>query len=159
AMLTRLELSSFRSFHALTAEKLARVNLIVGKNNAGKTSLLQGAEILIRGGGLTALCISATGAPDQAWLGMLWNSLVLGPEEARVIDALRIIEPDLERLAFVPGSAGGFFVKLTGVAGRIPLGTMGEGMQRALSLALHLVRAEKSYLLVDEIDAGLHHSV
>lgn len=45
-MLTSIELTGFRGFHQLKLEGLQRVNLIVGKNNSGKTSLLEGIELL-----------------------------------------------------------------------------------------------------------------
>jgi AAA domain, putative AbiEii toxin, Type IV TA system len=283
-MLTRLRLENFRAFSDLKVEKLARVNLFVGKNNAGKTALLEGAEILIRGGNplslwapgkrrgelvtprgeaengdgrrvdarymfhgrspsrgqrfevsgddsgkprlvscaiietpseseiarilplewlaehgigpyalaliddrhptpvitllapdfgfylsprassyardeLATCTFAAPGNPDRSWLGSLWSTAVLTPEEPHIVDALRIIETNVERVAFVPGSAGGFFVQIAGAAGRVPLGNMGDGMTRMLSLSLHLARSSRGYLLVDEIDAGLHHSV
>ena len=41
-MLTRIEFENFRGFLQLTLDGLQRVNLIVGKNNSGKTSLLEG---------------------------------------------------------------------------------------------------------------------
>lgn len=41
-MLTSIELTGFRGFRQLKLEGLKRVNLIVGKNNSGKTSLLEG---------------------------------------------------------------------------------------------------------------------
>ena len=43
-MLTSIELTGFRGFHQLKLEGLSRVNLIVGKNNSGKTSLLEAIE-------------------------------------------------------------------------------------------------------------------
>jgi hypothetical protein len=36
---------------------------------------------------------------------------------------------------------------------------MGEGIKRLLALSLNLVSSAGGYLLVDEIDTGLHHSV
>ena len=41
-MLTSIELTGFRGFRQLKLEGLKRVNLIVGKNNSGKTSFLEG---------------------------------------------------------------------------------------------------------------------
>ncbi len=41
-MLTSIELTGFRGFRQLKLDGLQRVNLIVGKNNSGKTSLLEG---------------------------------------------------------------------------------------------------------------------
>ena len=40
-LLNSLEIENFRAFEHLTIEKLGRVNLITGKNNVGKTSLLE----------------------------------------------------------------------------------------------------------------------
>jgi len=41
-MITNLQFENFRGFNALKLEGLKRVNLVVGRNNAGKTSLLEG---------------------------------------------------------------------------------------------------------------------
>src|SRR5262245_60205982 len=40
-ILDSLEIQNFRTFQHLRIEKLGRVNLITGKNNVGKTSLLE----------------------------------------------------------------------------------------------------------------------
>ena len=49
-MLDHLSICHFRGFRALKMERLARVNLIAGKNGAGKTSLLE-ALFLLAGAG------------------------------------------------------------------------------------------------------------
>lgn len=41
-MITNLQFENFRGFNALKLEGLKRVNLVVGRNNSGKTSLLEG---------------------------------------------------------------------------------------------------------------------
>lgn len=48
-MITSLTISGFRCFRELRVEPLTRVNLIVGKNNAGKTSLLEAVELVATG--------------------------------------------------------------------------------------------------------------
>lgn len=93
-----------------------------------------------------------------------WEEIVLTPDEQPILAALQILEPDLERIAYVgtnvPGSHGrGFVVKMKGSDRRLPLGSLGDGMRRMLAVALQLVRSRGGYLLVDEVDAGLHHSV
>lgn len=45
-MFTRLEFRDFRGFAHLDLQGLQRVNLICGQNNSGKTSLLEGIEVL-----------------------------------------------------------------------------------------------------------------
>jgi AAA15 family ATPase/GTPase len=44
-LLDSLEIKGYRCFEHLTIEKLGRVNLIVGKNNVGKTALLEALSI------------------------------------------------------------------------------------------------------------------
>jgi hypothetical protein len=96
---------------------------------------------------------------DAVRLSEQWDRIVLTPEEDLVSEALRIVEPNMERIAFSSGHSGGIFVKLKGENRRIPLGSMGDGMKRLLALALGLAQAPHDLLLVDDIDTGLHHSV
>src|SRR2546423_5128886 len=44
-VLNSLELSKFRGFQHLLIERLGRVNLIVGKNNVGKSNLLEALQM------------------------------------------------------------------------------------------------------------------
>ena len=44
-MLTSLGVKNYRNLKSLEIEKLARVNLIAGKNNTGKTSLLEAISL------------------------------------------------------------------------------------------------------------------
>jgi hypothetical protein len=44
-MLSSLEIRNFRTFHHLRIERLGRVNLVVGKNNVGKTTLLEALRL------------------------------------------------------------------------------------------------------------------
>ena len=58
-MLKTLALHRYRGFESYRLTDLARVNLLVGKNNCGKTSILEAAELLVSGGRPTALYESA----------------------------------------------------------------------------------------------------
>jgi len=100
---------------------------------------------------------------------MLFEDIVLTPAEERVTQAMRIIEPDIERIASSGGERiragsrypgrGGILVKLKGIKDRVPIGSMGDGIWRMLGLALSVVQSAGGMLLVDEIDTGLHHTV
>ena len=48
-MLNGLTLRGYRSFETYQITDLARVNLVVGKNNCGKTSILEAIELLVSG--------------------------------------------------------------------------------------------------------------
>ena len=290
-MLTRLEIAGFRAFHRLTMDGLTRVNLVVGRNNSGKTSVLEAVELLARGGdprsllnvlerrgewvsfdkdersvpsprhlfhghamgigsrfeitgtdskghrgvacdvalkrvpegedqdlrtplfdlepppeALTPMSLRVRATPserqvavdlspttggltrwrslyggwadadappvqvlltDGRWtedLSGLWDQVTLTPREDDVLRLLQVIHPDVERLSFTSGgpqhkrSDPAVFLKLRSQDQRVPLGTMGDGLKRLLGLGLHAVQAGGGYLLVDEIDTGLHHS-
>jgi hypothetical protein len=98
-------------------------------------------------------------------MGYLWGNLVLGESESIIIQALRGLEPGLERLAFVldssfRGASGGHFkVKLKDQKEPVPLGSMGDGMRRFLALAIAMRNCENGVFLIDEIDTGLHYTV
>ncbi len=265
-MLRSIIIKRFRRFERLEMSGLGRVNLLVGVNNSGKTSVLEAVHLLAaeadlsavygptlrrgerffrnggrsdeieidvarlfregRNGGATAFEIKArqddaaelalrveidgsafalkrpggqdtllelaergglrlellrrhTHPPsrpvvffDGSFLSIAdvisrFNDVVLTSEEAVVLDALRIIEPSIERIAAVSADLselaatprGGIIVRCVGSENRVPIGHMGEGMWRMLGLALALVCAKRGLLLVDEIDAGLHYSV
>ena len=49
-MLKRLQIQNFRGFNALKIDPLSRINLIAGKNNSGKTSLLEAILLLSSAG-------------------------------------------------------------------------------------------------------------
>ncbi|MEZ5941543.1 MAG: ATP/GTP-binding protein [Planctomycetaceae bacterium] len=97
----------------------------------------------------------------------LFDEVVLTPEEGLLVEALKTIEPSIERIASIGGDRtrypnsrqGAIVVKTTEFRDRIPIGSMGDGMWRMLGIALSLVNAENGVLLIDEVDTGLHYSV
>ena len=99
-------------------------------------------------------------------LSSLWTEVQLQGAEQVVVDALKVIEPDLRSIVFLASSARGFgaesgpgiLVDMGRDRGRIPLGSLGEGMKRMLILATAIVAAAGGTLIVDEIDTGLHYS-
>jgi predicted ATPase len=92
-------------------------------------------------------------------LAQLWTNVVLTPGELHTTDALRLVEPSVERIAISESDGPSAKVLLRGKEGPVPLGTLGEGVTRMLALAIHLVRTEGGHLLIDEIENGLHWSV
>ena len=51
-----VELKRFRAFRALSIHGLGRVNLITGRNNTGKSSVLEGLRILTTNAALDVIC-------------------------------------------------------------------------------------------------------
>lgn len=91
-----------------------------------------------------------------------FDNIALTEKEDNVIGALQIIEPNLNKLAFIAESQYRFrrpIVTLKGSNRRFPLKSMGDGINHILSIILALVNCENGCLLIDEIDNGLHYSV
>jgi len=93
--------------------------------------------------------------------------IALTDREDHVVNALRVVEPTIERIAPVaveiprlPGrSRTGVYLRLEDVEDRVPIGSLGDGLWRMLGLALALANARGGVLLVDEIDTGFHYTV
>lgn len=234
-MLDKLTIKNFRIFEDFHIEGLRRVNLIAGKNNTGKTVLLEalriwaakgdvsvvnhslmqrnqfqkgwdssynalfnrkrledgyGSSIMINEleiqrkpkrngefeyqvsdgqGGFQQLNsqFSFDNPKDKAIfvpvVGMyqnieaLWNNVVLTDLEEDVIKILQeTVEPHLVRLDVSQDQTK---VRLKGDNDPLPIQSLGDGVQRMLLLALSLVNAKGKYLLIDEMEIGLHYSI
>jgi len=92
-------------------------------------------------------------------LAALWDNITLTPREDKVVEALQILDPNVKRLSFTSRQTSntGVLLKLKGEDKPIPLGSVGDGMRRVLTLAASLVSVEDGTLLVDEIDTGLYY--
>jgi hypothetical protein len=91
-------------------------------------------------------------------IAKLWDKINLSPKEDIVIEALKIIVPDVERVGFsISPGMNTIKLKLKNQQELIPLSSMGNGMNRILILAMALVSTEKGVLLIDEIETGLHY--
>ncbi len=65
--LTRLTLTRFRSYEALTWAPEARVSVVTGPNGSGKTNLLEAISLLVPGRGLRHARIGEFGRHGSAW--------------------------------------------------------------------------------------------
>ena len=279
AMLKTLELSRYRRFESYRLGGLMRVNLLVGMNNCGKTSILEAVELLVSGGSLSALQESAVrrgeidedegygadvshvffghecapgarfdlSSPDsdkrlvgtilsleevgeaadrwgavagrrqfesqeepaaafglsldadggrhflvpvadsgsllgRSWsrsarggasgrdvrfldfepasMQTAWNTVVANRRETDVVEAMRILVPDIDSVVFLAGRRRpNILVGRRDARFRLPVGTFGEGMRRLLAVSMALVGSEGGCLLIDEIDTGFHWRV
>lgn len=100
---------------------------------------------------------------DDKNLPLYWDKIILTPYENEVIKSLQIIEPDIEKLAFINQPFNDKnripMVGLKNSEKPIPLYSMGDGMKRILQLILNLHQAKDGLLLIDEFDNGLHYKV
>jgi hypothetical protein len=108
----------------------------------------------------------STGLVSSGELAGKWADISLTDAEERVVSALRSLDSRIEKIALnaAPGygyrdrARSGFKVKLRGISSPIPIGSLGDGAWRMLALSVSLAHPSTKFLLVDEIDTGLHHS-
>lgn len=137
-----------------------------GGNVIGQAALVQGAshmerEQLFRSA-RTAGPVQFVGTQSltQYQLARLLDRAVLADELPSAVTAMNTVEEGITRLAAVEDlRSRRIVVGLHSASEPVPLGCMGEGMSRMLALALSLSAARDGFLLVDEIDTGLHYSV
>jgi len=98
---------------------------------------------------------------DKEINGNLFDNIALTEKELFIIDALKIIEPTTERIAFIGENSRErtAVIKLANVATPLPLRSMGDGVNRILTIILALVNSDNGFLLLDEFENGLHHTV
>jgi energy-coupling factor transporter ATP-binding protein EcfA2 len=97
-----------------------------------------------------------TSRPEHARLAKSWERVQLARKDEAVIQALNLIEPRIERLVFTEDGAQVLF---SGEEEPVPLSSLGEGSSRLLQLILSLVMSKEGFLLIDEVELGLHYSV
>ena len=93
----------------------------------------------------------------------LFDKIAMSDKEKYVLEALRIIEPNIDGLNFLNES--NFpnhripFVTLKGAGERLRLTSMGDGINRILTVILALVNCKDGVFLLDEFETGLHYTV
>jgi AAA15 family ATPase/GTPase len=189
-MIREIEIKHYRLFHEFEISALAKVNLIVGDNNSGKTSLLEAIHLSFErdgdgrdysSGGLHVKekgflldnrvnpksimhpngksIFLTTNYIGYDELAVLWDKITSTPKEDRVVEALQILEPLVDRISFTTSqtSQSSILLCLKGEKEPIPFSSMGDGMRRIMAITAALVSVENGTLLVDEIDTGLYH--
>jgi AAA15 family ATPase/GTPase len=104
-------------------------------------------------------CLITTNATNSMGATQAWAPIAATDAEEKIIEALKVIEPDIEKIAASAFPVPTLFVRLKGVKERVPIGNLGDGTIKLLMLAGHLSGLEANgILLIDEIDDGLHVS-
>jgi energy-coupling factor transporter ATP-binding protein EcfA2 len=88
-----------------------------------------------------------------------FSLLLRTKQEDDVLEAMRIIEPRIERIEVLSEPAGPTVYVDLGLDSLVPLAVCGEGFVRLFSIVIELTASRGGVLLIDEIDNGLHYSV
>lgn len=93
----------------------------------------------------------------------LYDKISLSPLENFIVKALNIINENIDRITFVNEGGGDRFripvVSLKDTGRRVRLSSMGDGLNRVLTIILSLLNCKNGVLLLDEFETGLHYSV
>lgn len=95
-----------------------------------------------------------------------WNAIALTEDEDRAVQALRLVfGNDLERVAVRRDEISDtehvqrVVARLRGQARPVPLQSLGNGALHLAGVALALTNSRDGFLLIDEAENGIHHSV
>ncbi|MCP4217487.1 MAG: AAA family ATPase, partial [bacterium] len=109
----------------------------------------------------SSLFVSPNGVPDQK-VEKLWDRINITDLEEEVTRCLQLIEPGVGKIGFV-GSGGNRkripIIRYSGSDERLPLKSLGDGMTRLFHIVLSMVNAAEGYVLIDELENGLHWSI
>ena len=106
------------------------------------------------------------GPPGSGELARLWDRITLTDDEDRVIRAVNLAMDEAAERVAVVGNGGGqgpngrrVVVRLEGHRNPIPLRSLGDGAVHLLGVALALANSRDGFLLIDEAENGIHHTV
>jgi len=112
---------------------------------------------------LPCVFVSPYGGERTATLGALWDKIALSDREEDVVEALRIIDPEISAVSMVggerPREQRTAIVRARNLPRPVPLRSFGDGLNRLFGIVLSLVNAKGGLLLIDEFENGMHHTV
>ena len=108
------------------------------------------------------------GLPDAADVARLWDRITLTDDEDRVIQAVNLaVDEEVVRVAVVGDVSGNgqgligrrLVARLKGHRHPVPLRSLGDGVVRLLGFAAALANSKDGFLLLDEAENGIHHTL
>lgn len=107
------------------------------------------------------------GVPGNRQLAGYWDQVALTEEEDLVLQALRLMDDGIERVTMVGdeetqrfvGRGRRVVVKLRDHERPVPLKSLGDGVTHLFAAALALANSRDGFLVMDEAENGIHHSV
>ena len=107
------------------------------------------------------------GLLDNAEIARFWDRVALTDDEGLAVAALNLItNEEVERVAVIGESnrriplsySRRVMVKIAGEDYPIPLKSLGDGAARFFGVALALANSRNGFLVIDEVENGIHHS-
>jgi predicted ATPase len=89
----------------------------------------------------------------------LFSEIDASNRQDQIVNPLRILEPRIQRFSLLIFNGKPVIHVGINNSRLMPITFMGEGFRRLLAIVLAIVNTQGGILLIDEIDAGLHHSI
>ena len=115
-----------------------------------------------------AICyVMGPDRPVDRTIEQYWSEVALTSHEDRALDALNLMtDAEVERVAALGPPISSRIIqprrmmaKVKGIDYQVPLRTLGDGAMRTYAIALALAKSSGGFLLIDEVENGIHHSV
>ena len=103
--------------------------------------------------------------PSNVDMARFWDKVALTDDEDRAVQALQLIYGDtVQRVAMIGDDRGLRYgrravVKVAGQTDPVPLKSLGDGAVRLFGVALALANSKDGFLVIDEVENGIHHSL
>ena len=105
--------------------------------------------------------------PTGEMIERYWNGIALTVHEDRAVEALNVATDGvIERIGLVDSTAQigqpyrrRFMAKVASKDYPVPIRSLGDGAFRSFALALALANSNNGFLLIDEAENGIHHSI
>lgn len=128
------------------------------------------ARMTLTNEGMTGQAAKMPSRPSNIFLSARQRT---GPEEdvtrfgdaelegyaGRLANCLRRVDPRIKRLLTIAAMPAPMVYADVGLSRPVPIGFLGDGVGRLLSMALAFREARKGIILIDEVENGLHHTV
>ena len=89
-----------------------------------------------------------------------FSDVVKARSEEALVEALRVLEPRLQRLELLATTGDEYAVHGDiGLVQPVPLQYLGEGITQLLSTLVGMLAATNGAMLIDEVENGIHHEV
>ena len=107
------------------------------------------------------------GLLSSSGMARFWDGVALTYDEELAVEALNLIDSRVERVAMIgqearttrPALGRRAIVRMAGIDTPVPLKSLGDGAARVFGTALALANSRGGFLVIDEAENGIHHSV
>lgn len=147
------------SMTRISTKEFGVVNLVVGANGTGKSTLLRAIDAQVNAQSDVSSYLIDSSEPDFVGMGDVWAAM--SDDRNALSSAMLLIKSthSLVEKVFSSNEDGGIRVKLTEVPTAVKLEEMGAGFIRLIEIIVASYAMNNGVILIDDIDAGISSNV